>query len=115
MNKKITIVTDAWEPQINGVVRTLQNTVKELKKLDVEVQMITPLLFKTIPCPTYPEIRLSLVKKKKLEDIINSYAPNALHIATEGPLGWTARSIAKKRNWSFTSAYHTQFPEYIFS
>ena len=88
---KIMIVTDAWEPQVNGVVRTLKNTTRELTALGHRVDLLTPLEFKTIPCPTYPEIRLSLLPRRKLHQRIDEFAPDALHIATEGPLGWAAR------------------------
>lgn len=85
---KIMIVTDAWEPQVNGVVRTLTQTRRELEAMGHIVDMITPLEFKTVPCPTYPEIRLSILPSKRVRERIETFAPQALHIATEGPLGW---------------------------
>ena len=91
---KIMIVTDAWEPQVNGVVRTLKNTTRELSALGHHVDLLTPLEFSTIPCPTYPEIRLSLLPRRKLRERIDAFAPDALHIATEGPLGMAARAYA---------------------
>ncbi|MEY3202127.1 MAG: hypothetical protein RIR70_1677 [Pseudomonadota bacterium] len=111
--RRLLIVTDAWEPQVNGVVRTLQNTRRELKALGVEVEMITPLEFKTLPCPTYPEIRLSLTTASHMRRRLIGAKPDALHIATEGPLGWAASKAAKALGWRYTTAYHTRFPEYI--
>ena len=110
---KIAIVTDAWEPQVNGVVTTLRTTQQTLNQLGNTVEVFTPSNFKTIPCPTYPEIRLAINPKKRLTKALDIFAPDAIHIATEGPMGLAARSICKKKNWAFTTSYHTQFPEYI--
>lgn len=110
---KIMIVTDAWEPQVNGVVRTLTQTRLELSRMGHQVHLLTPLEFRTIPCPTYPEIRLSLFPKRRVAARIESVAPDALHIATEGPLGMAARAYALRHGLPFTTAYHTRFPEYI--
>src|ERR1700736_2066671 len=110
---KIMIVTDAWEPQVNGVVRTLKNTMRELTALGHRVELLTPQEFRTLPCPTYPEIRLSLLPRRRISARIDEFAPDALHIATEGPLGLAARSYAIKQGLPFTSAYHTRFPEYV--
>ena len=110
---KIMIITDAWEPQVNGVVRTLKQTRAELTAMGHEVQMITPLEFKTIPCPTYPDISLSLFPGKTVAKKIKDFAPDAMHIATEGPLGISARAYAVKNNLPFSTAYHTRFPEYV--
>lgn len=110
---KIMIVTDAWEPQVNGVVRTLKQTMHELKKMGHETNMITPLEFNTIPCPTYPDISLSLFPGKKVRQKMESFSPDAIHIATEGPLGIAARAYAIKHRLPFTTAYHTRFPEYV--
>ncbi len=110
---KILIVTDAWEPQVNGVVRTLKSTRRELEAMGHTVDMITPLEFRTIPCPTYPEIRLSLFPSVRVAQRIRDFAPDALHIATEGPLGTAARRYALRREMPYTTAYHTRFPEYV--
>jgi len=110
---KILIISDAWEPQVNGVVRTLKMTSRELGKLGHEVRFITPNLFNSFPCPTYPEISLALTNSKQISKLIDEFEPDFLHIATEGPLGWIARSIAIKRNWPFTTSYHSRFPEYV--
>ena len=82
---KIMIITDAWDPQVNGVVRTLKQTSAELTAMGHEVQMITPTGFKSIPCPTYPDIALSLFPGKEVARRIKEFAPDAMHIATEGP------------------------------
>jgi glycosyltransferase involved in cell wall biosynthesis len=110
---KILIVTDAWLPQINGVVRTLQATVRELDTLGHEIEILSPDLFRSLPCPGYAEIRLALATRTQVRRRIDAVAPDALHIATEGPLGWHARAIARQRGWEFTTAYHTRFPQYV--
>ena len=111
--KKIAIVTDAWHPQINGVVTTLTQTVRSLAALGHQVSVITPLEFRSIPCPSYPEISLSLTTPKTIEKKLRSLKPDCVHIATEGPLGWAARRVCIKRNFPFSSSYHTKFPEYV--
>lgn len=110
---KIAIVTDAWEPQINGVVMTYRNTGQQLEELGHEVRFITPNEFKTIPCPTYPSIGLAVLPGRQTTKILSQYAPDAIHIATEGPLGHSARSYCLKYDIPFTTTFHTQFPEYI--
>ncbi len=110
---KICIVTDAWFPQVNGVVRTLDTTRRELEKLGHQVLMITPDRFRTMPMPTYPEIRLAVLPRRRLRAMIADFAPDAIHIATEGPLGWAARRICLKADLSFTTAFHTRFAEYV--
>lgn len=110
---KIMIVTDAWAPQVNGVVRTLMNTKAQLVSLGHEVSMVTPDQFKTFPCPTYPEIKLAWRPSAKMQSLIEQFNPDCLHIATEGPLGWAARTYALRSNRPFTTAYHTKFPEYV--
>ena len=110
---RIMIITDAWEPQVNGVVRTLKQTRAELIAMGHEVDMITPQEFKTIPCPTYPDISLSLFPGKKLAERIKEFSPDAMHIATEGPLGLAARAYGVRNHLPFSTAYHTRFPEYV--
>jgi glycosyltransferase involved in cell wall biosynthesis len=110
---RIAIVTDAWRPQVNGVVRTLTETRRELCVLGHDVMMITPERFRTIACPTYQEIRLSIAAGGTVARLLDTYKPNAVHIATEGPLGWAARRYCLKHGAPFTTAYHTRFPEYI--
>ncbi len=110
---RILLVTDAWEPQVNGVVRTLKTTARELTSMGHEVRFLTPLEFRTLPCPTYPEIRLSLFPQAKVDRTIREFDPDVLHIATEGPLGMAARRHALRDDFPFTTAYHTRFPEYV--
>ncbi len=110
---RILIVSDAWRPQVNGVVRTLQTVAGELGELGHTVEVIGPDRFLTLPCPTYPDIRLSLFTRPRLGRMIEAFAPDALHIATEGPLGQAARSWALRRGCAFTTAFHTRFPEYV--
>jgi glycosyltransferase involved in cell wall biosynthesis len=112
---KIMIITDAWEPQVNGVVRTLKQTRKELTEMGHQVDMITPLEFKTVPCPTYPDISLSILPAKKVSQRIRAFKPDAIHISTEGPLGLAARSFAIKNKIPHSTAYHTRFPEYVYA
>ena len=88
---KILIVTDAWAPQMNGVVRTLQTVRGELEKTGCEVHVISPDLFRSMPCPSYGEIRLALTTSRRVGRMIEAIAPDSLHIATEGPLGMAAR------------------------
>lgn len=110
---KIAIVTDAWEPQVNGVVTTLKTTQDKLIELGNTVQVFQSNGYKSIPCPTYPEIRLALNPKSELRKSLGSFAPEAIHIATEGPMGLAARAVCKKNQWAFTTSYHTRFPEFI--
>ena len=110
---KILIVTDAWSPQVNGVVRTLETLGKDLSSLGHSVRYITPLGRRTFPLPTYPEIRLALFQNRALTREIREFAPDAVHIATEGSLGMTARRICLKHGIAFTTAFHTRFAEYV--
>lgn len=110
---RITIVTDAWHPQINGVVRSIENTNRELERMGVTVCMITPQDFYNVPCPTYPEIRLSLASYRRVSAAIAASQPSYVHIATEGPLGFMARRWCIRNRMPFSSSYHTRFPEYI--
>ncbi len=110
---KVLIVTDAWSPQVNGVVRTLEILGKDLGSLGHTVRYITPLGRRTFPLPTYPEIRLALFQRQALTREIQEFAPDAVHIATEGSLGLTARRICVKHGIAFTTAFHTRFAEYV--
>ena len=114
--KTLLIVTDAWRPQINGVVRSLERLAEELEKLDLRVEFLTPQAFRTLPCPSYPEIRLSLTHTGAVRRRIAAVAPDYIHIATEGPLGVMARRVASAEGApGFTTSYHTRFPEYVSS
>jgi glycosyltransferase involved in cell wall biosynthesis len=107
------IVTDAWYPQTNGVVGTLSQTCAWLRRFGHDVSMITPRDFHSVACPTYPEIRLSLLPYKGIGRSILAFSPQALHIATEGPLGLAARRFCLRHGLRFTTSYHTQFPHYL--
>lgn len=110
---RIAIVTDAWSPQVNGVVRTLQSVGVELEMMGHQVAFVSPDLFPSVPCPTYPEIRLAFAFAAQVGRVIAAHAPDAIHIATEGPLGLAARRWCLRNGFSFTTAYHTQFPDYV--
>lgn len=110
---KIALVTDAWFPQVNGVVRTLAATVAELDRRGYEVELITPQRFTTVPMPGYSQIRLALAPRFSARRMLDSFVPDIVHIATEGPIGWSARSWCKARGVPFTSAFHTRFPDYL--
>lgn len=110
---KVLIVTDAWHPQVNGVVRTLEMLGKELRARGHEVRYATPEGRITVPMPTYPEIRLSLFPRRELEKTIAEFNADAIHIATEGTLGLSARAICLRRNIPFTTSFHTRFPDYV--
>jgi len=110
---RVLIVSDAWVPQVNGVVRTLRMIAQELRAMGKTVEIIGPDRFRTIPMPSYPEIGLALFPGRKMARLIEAFAPDALHIATEGPLGLAARRYAKRRRIAFTTAFHTRFAEYL--
>ncbi|MEO0423825.1 MAG: glycosyltransferase family 1 protein [Pseudomonadota bacterium] len=110
---KIAIVTDAWKPQVNGVITTLVNTGECLIADGHEVHYVTPQDFLRTPCPTYPEIRLSLFPGRKVARMLDELQPDSIHIATEGPLGLAARKYCLKRKLLFTTSYHTRFPQYV--
>jgi glycosyltransferase involved in cell wall biosynthesis len=110
---KMTIVSDAWSPQVNGVVTTLQNTIGVLRELGHEVGTITPDQFRSVPCPGYREIRLSVLPREPVARVLDNMHSDAIHIATEGPLGYAARHWCIKNQFAFATSYHTRFPEYI--
>lgn len=109
----IVIVTDAWHPQTNGVVRTLSTTAGMLRQWGHQVTVISPETYLSVPAPTYPEIRLALTAPGAVGRRLAKIAPDAVHIATEGPLGLAARAYCLRRRVPFTTAYHTQFPDYL--
>lgn len=110
---RILMVSDAWYPQVNGVVRTVSRLRDALEAMGHTVEIIGPHLFRTVPCPTYPEIRLCILPGRRLERLIEAFRPDAIHIVTEGPLGLAARRWAIRHGRCFTSSFHTRFPEYI--
>lgn len=110
---KIVLVTDAWQPQVSGVVSTLVELVRHLQAHGHEVVVIQPGQFHTRPCPGYPDIELALFPGRRLGQMIEAADPDAVHIATEGPLGWAARRHCLRRQRAFTTAFHTRFPEIL--
>ena len=113
MTLRIAFITDAWHPQINGVVTTLHNTCLTLGELGHDVKVISPDQFKTIPCPSYPSIRLAINCYGKVSQQMDEFNPERVHIATEGPLGLAARKYCLKHKLAFTTSFHTLFAEYI--
>jgi glycosyltransferase involved in cell wall biosynthesis len=111
--KRLLIATDAWWPQVNGVVRTLEKTREELSRLGIEVTMLTPAGFRTVPMPTYPAIRLVVARPCAIAAKIADAQPEHVHIATEGPLGYAARRWCVRHAQPFTTSFHTRFPEYV--
>jgi glycosyltransferase involved in cell wall biosynthesis len=110
---RILVATDAWHPQVNGVVRTYERLAQEVPKLGADLSFLTPAPFHTLPCPTYPEIRLSLIMPGTVARHIDEARPEFIHMATEGPIGLTTRRYCRKRKRPFTTSYHTRFPEYV--
>lgn len=110
---KLALITDAWEPQVNGVVTTLIELVKQLGERGHEVLVIHPGLFSTRPCPGYPGIELAIKPSRQLQALLEGFKPDAIHLATEGPLGWAARAYCKRHGLRFTTAFHTRFPEIL--
>jgi glycosyltransferase involved in cell wall biosynthesis len=110
---RIAIITDAWDPQVNGVVTTLTRTRDTLLASGHEVQVVHPGDFRTFPCPSYPEIRLAWRPFRAVRRRLDAFCPERIHIATEGPLGLAARRYCRRRGLRFTTSYHTQFPEYV--
>lgn len=110
---RILVASDAWHPQVNGVVRTYERLSIELAALGVEMTVLAPHEFASLPCPTYPEIRLALPGLRRLARRFRAVQPDAVHIATEGPIGWMARRYCRARGIRFTTSFHTRFPEYL--
>jgi glycosyltransferase involved in cell wall biosynthesis len=110
---RILIATDAWHPQVNGVVRTLTSLARSASALGAEIIFLTPEGFRSLPVPTYPSLRIALPNRREIARRIEAAAPEAIHIATEGPIGWAARAYCRRRKLAFTTSYTTRFPEYI--
>ncbi|MGI9523126.1 MAG: glycosyltransferase family 4 protein [Hyphomicrobiaceae bacterium] len=110
---RVLIATDAWRPQINGVVRTYERLAASAASFGVELTFLTPSEFRTFPCPTYPEIRLAIPGYHFIIERMACISPDAVHIATEGPIGWMIRRYCLQRAIPFTTAFHTRFPEYL--
>ncbi|CAN5186484.1 glycosyltransferase family 1 protein [soil metagenome] len=111
---RIVIVTDAWEPQVNGVVRTLRSVRAEVQAMGHQVRIVSPDQFGSLPCPTYPEIRLAMARARTVGRAITQFLPDAVHLATEGPLCLAARRWCLRMGVPFTTAYHTHFPDYVY-
>lgn len=111
--RRLLILTDAWSPQVNGVVRTLETLGRDLAAMGHEVRYGTPEGRFTVPLPTYAEIRLAIFPRASLERMIDDFCPDAIHIATEGTIGLSARAICLRRHIPFTTSFHTRFPEYV--
>src|SRR5437899_1182594 len=110
---KVLIATDAWHPQVNGVVRTLTSLPKSASPLGADINFLTPDGFPSMPLPTYPGLRIALPNRREIARRIEQAAPDALHIATEGPIGWAVRAYCRRRKLAFTTSYTTRFPEYV--
>ena len=110
---RVLVATDAWEPQVNGVVRTLSRTTAEMRAMGHEVEIVSPDQFRTLPLPTYPEIRLAMNAYEPMQARFKAFEPEAIHIATEGPVGLAARRLCLEWGLPFTTSYHTRFPEYL--
>jgi len=110
---KIAIATDAWVPQVNGVVRTLQMTVAQLVERGHDVELISPDQFLTMPMPGYSEIRLAIAPRGGMRKALDAFAPDVVHVVTEGPVGWAARRWCINKRVAFTTAFHTRFPDYL--
>jgi glycosyltransferase involved in cell wall biosynthesis len=107
------IATDAWHPQVNGVVRTLTSLARSASALDTDISFLTPEGFPSIGVPTYPGLRVALPNRREIARRIEAAAPDAIHIATEGPIGWVVRAYCRRRKLAFTTSYTTRFPEYV--
>jgi len=110
---RILVATDAWHPQVNGVVRTLTNMAEAARAFGVEISFLTPLSFRTFAMPSYPDLRLALPYQAKIARLIAEARPDSIHIATEGPIGLLVRRYCRKNQLPFTTSFHTRFPEYI--
>ena len=110
---RILIATDAWHPQVNGVVRTLTSLARSATALGAEIEFLTPEGFPSLGVPTYPGLRIALPNQREIARRIEAASPDALHIATEGPIGWAARAYCRRRALAFTTSYTTRFPEYV--
>lgn len=110
---RILLATDAWMPQVNGVVMTLRNTIRGVEQAGHVIEAVGPDRFRSIPCPGYPEIRLAVNPYRRFAELAKRFAPDTVHIATEGPVGLAARKFCLRESLAFTTAYHTRFPEYV--
>ncbi|HKB01821.1 MAG TPA: glycosyltransferase family 1 protein [Gemmataceae bacterium] len=110
---RILLATDAWRPQVNGVVRTCETSLEHLRCRGYATAVIEPGLFRRVPIPIYREIQLALPGRRRVAEQIRSFAPDVVHVATEGPIGLAVRAFCRRNRWRFSTAYHTKFPEYL--
>ena len=110
---RILVATDAWRPQVNGVVHTLERMSAAARDMRADFDFLTPQGFATLPLPTYPDIKIALASSREVGRRIEASGADHIHIATEGPIGWAARRYCRERGRMFTTSYHTRFPEYI--
>src|SRR6058998_2978425 len=110
---KVLIATDAWRPQVNGVVRTLTSLARSASALGADIGFLTPDGFASMALPTYPGLRIALPNRREIARRIEHAAPDAIHIATEGPVGGAVRAYCRRRKLAFTTSYTTRFPEYV--
>src|SRR5919204_635858 len=110
---RILIATDAWHPQVNGVVRTLTSLARAASPLGAEITFLTPEGFPSLAVPTYPGLRVALPNRREIARRIEAAAPEAIRIATEGPIGWSVRGYCRRHGLAFTTSYTTRFPEYV--
>lgn len=111
--RRILFATDAWRPQLNGVVKTIEALIGELGRRGIAIDVIEPHAFLTIPAPTYPEIRLALPARRRIRRRVEAFAPDHVHIETEGPVGWAVRALCLRLGLPFTTSFHTRLPEYV--
>src|ERR1700746_4012249 len=110
---RILVATDAWHPQVNGVVRTLTMMAQAVEALGAEVSFLTPESFRTVGLPSYRDLRVALRRPARIDELIEAQAPDTIHIATEGPIGLLVRRYCRKHGLPFTTSFHTRFPEYV--
>ncbi len=110
---RVLIATDAWHPQVNGVVRTLDATIRTLRGLGHAVEVVEPSAFPGVAVPFYPEVRLALAPPGRLDERVRRFRPDHVHVSTEGPIGLLVRRYCRLRGWQFSTSYHTRFPEYL--
>ncbi|HJZ91014.1 MAG TPA: glycosyltransferase family 1 protein [Gemmataceae bacterium] len=111
--RRILLATDAWRPQVNGVVRTWETSIAHLRSRGHLVAVIEPGLFARVPAPFYQEIRLALPRRRRVTGLIREFAPDVVHIATEGPIGLAVRAFCRRNRWAYSTSYHSRFPEYL--
>jgi glycosyltransferase involved in cell wall biosynthesis len=110
---RLLIATDTWHPQVNGVVRSIEHMVRHAEQFGAAIALIEPGQFRSLPLPTYPEIRLGLARPSAIASRISEFKPTHIHITTEGPIGFASRWVCLRHRFPFSTSYHTRFPEYV--